>query len=127
MRTRSLPPASPRVSTTGSRPSWVRRWAAKSGFMRPRRSCSRWGRLQRGKILEHSARAISAHFREGRASFNNLQPFVLVLVLGLNLLLLLEYWLNLLGARRWREHFGEIRVVLLLRRQPLPNLRHLEQ
>jgi hypothetical protein len=24
--------------------------------------------------------------------------------------------LNLLGARRWREHFGEIRVVLLLRR-----------
>jgi hypothetical protein len=41
---------------------------------------------------------------------------VLVLVLGLNLLLLLEYWLNLLGARRWRGHFGEIRVVLLLRR-----------
>jgi hypothetical protein len=40
----------------------------------------------------------------------------LVLVLGLNLLLLLEYWLNLLGARRWRGHFGEIRVVLLLRR-----------
>jgi hypothetical protein len=46
----------------------------------------------------------------------NLVVLVLVLVLGLNLLLLLEYWLNLLGARRWRGHFGEIRVVLLLRR-----------
>ena len=38
----------------------------------------------------------------------------LVVVPGLNQLLLLDYWSNLLSGRRWRGHFGEIRAVVLL-------------
>src|SRR6266540_899300 len=48
MRTRWLPLASPRASTTGFRPLWARTWADKSASMRSRRSCSRWGPRQRG-------------------------------------------------------------------------------
>jgi hypothetical protein len=40
MRTRLPPLASLRVSITGSRPSWVRTWAAKSARIRSRRSSS---------------------------------------------------------------------------------------
>src|SRR4051812_47673266 len=41
----------------------------------------------------------------------------LVLVLGLHLLLLLEYWSNLLSGRRWRAYH-------IIIRQPQPRLRH---
>ena len=48
---------------------------------------------------------------------------VLVLVLGLNLLLLLDDRL-LAPGRWWRRRFAEIGALLLLIRQALPNLRH---
>ena len=38
----------------------------------------------------------------------------LLVILGLNLLLLLDYWSNLLTGRRWRGHLVEIRGVVLL-------------
>ena len=48
---------------------------------------------------------------------------VLVLVLGLNLLLLLDDRL-LTAGRWWRRRFAEIGALLLLIHQALPHLRH---
>src|SRR5205809_6131061 len=109
MRTRLLPLVSLRVSTTGSRPLWVRTWADRLAPIRSRRSCSRWGRLQRGKFWSTLPEQLVPTSERGEPHSITCNLVVLVLVLGLNLLLLLEYWLNLLGA-------SEIRVVLLLRR-----------
>jgi hypothetical protein len=53
--------------------------------------------------------------------------FLLLVVLGLHLLLLLDYWSSLLSDSRWCGHSGKIRDMTLLICQPLPDLRHLYQ
>ena len=53
--------------------------------------------------------------------------FLRVVVLGLDLLLLLNDRLDLPSAGWWRGSFGEIGVSVLLIRQALPDLRHLQR